>query len=129
MLTLNHAAEQQTAILAVCPRPRALALIAPAVPSTLSWRLSATPSAVVLAAPALAAAVSAGSGLGSAAAVRPLAAERPVAYGRRRGEMAGFGFTTASPAGAGAVSGTIQQDQNKQNLTDRREPRTWRPPH
>ena len=119
MLTLNHVAEEQAAILAACPRPRALA------PSLVDW--SVLPASSVLAVSA---------GLGSVAAVRPAADERPQVGYARRSEMAGFGFFAAILAGAG-ILGTVDerarrtQDQNKQqsHLTHRREPRTWRPPH
>jgi len=128
MLTLNHVADEQAAILAACPRPRALAAVAiSASPSLVDWSVLPASSVVAVSA-----------GFGSVAAVRPVADERPEAgYGLRRPEMAGFGFGTASPAGAGALGGLIertsstqaQQNEQKQNdLTHRREPRTWRPP-
>lgn len=129
MLTPIHVAEEQAAILAACPRPRALAALAiPAAPSLVDWSVLRAPSV---------AAVSAG--LGSVAAVRPASDERPeTGYGlRRRGEMAGFGFGTAAPAAAGIAGSLVERgsttpdqlNQQKQNdLTHRREPRTWRPP-
>lgn len=130
MLTLTHVVDEQAASLAACPRPRALAL----APSVVSWSAFSATSVVL--------AVRVGSG--SAAAVRPVADERPsngeangYRYGLRR-HMAGFGFGSvqAAPAGAAASGGTIertisskQDEQAQQNLTHRREPRPWRPPH
>ncbi|WP_034265274.1 hypothetical protein [Actinospica robiniae] len=120
MLTLNHVAEEQAAILAACPRPRALA------PSLVDW--SVLPATSV-------SAVSAG--LGSVAAVRPAADERPQVGYAWRSEMAGFGLFAATLAGAG-ILGTVdergsktqdQQDKKQSHLTHGREPRTWRPPH
>jgi hypothetical protein len=125
MLTQNQAAKQQAAILVVCPRPRALSWAAPVVPSAERWPATVAPS--VVASPALAGVP---AGIGSAASARPASGERPAAYGLRRREMTGLGFGTALLAGAGATSSTIaQHKQDQQYLTNRRETRTWRPPH
>jgi len=128
MLTLTHVADEQAAILAACPRPRALAASAISlVPSLVDWSVLRAPSV---------AAVSAG--FGAVAAVRPAAGVRPESgYGLRRGEMAGIGFGRAIAAGAGAFGALVErdsktqdpQDQKKNDLTHRREPRPWRPPH
>lgn len=128
MLTLNHVAPMQAALFAACPRPHAL------VPATSAAVQSSRRPAV---AAWSVAAVSAG--FGSVAVVRPWADERPAAgYGLRRRGTAGatadlFRFAAAIPAGAAMLGSTTtqhQQDkQNRTNLTDRREPRTWRPPH
>jgi len=129
MLTLNHVADEQAATLAACPRPRALAAVArfhATAPSVASWPAPALPSVAARQA-----------GIGSVAELRPWALERPaVGYLARRG-MAGFGFGAAS-AVVGAIGDDItrtstistkQDEQAQQNLTHRREPRTWRPPH
>lgn len=135
MLTLNHVADEQAAILAACPRPRALAAVASAVvPSLVEW--SVLPVSAVVAVSA---------DLGAVAAVRPAADERPEAGYALRPVMAGLGFFAATSAGAGAFGaakiptgiserdGRTQDPQNQQDkqndLTHRREPRTWRPPH
>lgn len=127
MLTLTHVADEQAAILAACPRPRALAAVASAAaPSLLDW--SVLPASTVVAASA---------GLGSAAAVRPSADERPEAGYGLRPVMAGFGVRGAREIPTGIVERDAKtqdpqhkQDKQRQNhLTDRREPRPWRPPH
>lgn len=126
MLTLNHVAPMQAALIAACPRSRALVPATSAVVQGSRW--SAVAARSVAAATA---------GFGSVAVVRPWADERPAAgYGLRRREMAGVEFSGGIPAGAATLGSTIaqhQQDQqhkqNRTNLTDRREPRTWRPPH
>ena len=138
MLTQFQMAEPQAAILAACPRPRAL-VFAPAVLSTTeattAWSFPAP-----IAAPA--------RRLGSAESVRPfgfvgsaglepsagpagIEAEAGLGYGAR-------GFVTAvasgtavdrpanAPAGMNGIN--LQDKQHKQHLTARREPVTWRPP-
>jgi len=127
MLTLTHIVDEQAATLAACPRPRALAALAGVVavtPSIASWPAAAAPSVAASRA-----------GFGSVAVLRLLADERPTfGYGLRR-EMAGFGSVSAAPAGAGVLGSGIEHEritsnkQSQQNLTHRREPRTWRPPH
>jgi hypothetical protein len=115
MLTLNHVAQKQAALIAACSRPRALAPVAGVAGSVSLWQASAAASV---------AAVSAG--FGSVAVVRPFVEERPAGYGMRRARLAGTG--TRALAGA-HLSGISFTQQDKNDLTSRREPRTWRPPH
>ncbi|MBR7833189.1 hypothetical protein KDL01_07930 [Actinospica durhamensis] len=122
MLTRNQVTDEQAAILAACPRPRAFAPSA-LVMAPVSFRsVAAAPS--VAAVPA---------GFGSVAAVRPVASERLAGgKGGWHRQMTGFGLgiATAAQAGIGAPTRTIEQDpQDQYYLTSRRETRTWRPPH
>ena len=121
MLTRNQVTEEQAAILAACPRPRALAPLAASSASLPASFRSAFAAASVAAAPA---------GFGSVAAVRPSVDERPESgKGLWQREMTGLGFGTAAMVGAGAIASTIAQyPQDQHYLTSRREPRTWRPP-
>ena len=120
MLTRHQVTEEQAAILAACPRPRAFAPTALVIAPVSFRSASAAPS--VAAVPA---------GLGSVAAVRPSASERPASgMGGWHRQLTGLGFAAAAQAGIGATNRTIAQDpQDKHYLTSRRETRTWRPPH
>ncbi|MBR7830078.1 hypothetical protein KDK95_27495 [Actinospica sp. MGRD01-02] len=122
MLTQFQIPEPQAALLAACPRPRA---VAPSAVSPL------TPSS----SPAWAGSVR----LGVATVTRVVAEERPA--GLAGHGMRAFAFSTATrPAGyaaaarvfgAGVVGNgsTSKDQQDKQHLTDRRGTVTWRPPH
>lgn len=126
MLTQYQTTEPQAALLAACPRPRALALVLP-VPSVFA------PVAPVATAAS------------ASWATAPIAA-LPLGSERRQGSVAGFdgsGVNGNGVSGSGtgvegtdgkgyariAMAGPNQQDkQYKQHLTARREPVTWRPP-
>ena len=125
MLTQIQLPEPQAAVLAACPRPRAVILASVNAVSTPQVSMSTQrpraqwpqpQSAPIAAAPARVVR------LGATAGERPVAAERP-AYAAAVvvGEVRGSGF------GTNGFSGKTQQD--KQHLTDRRGPVTWRPPH
>lgn len=124
MITQIQTTEQQTAILAVCPRPRALAC-APAG-SFVATRVSAEAGARW-----------SSSVVRTAASVRrpDSVLERPAtAHGVTRVLVDAVRTEAGSGIGeAGTLmsaNGAQQQyPQDKQHLTARREPVTWRPPH
>ncbi|HTJ66913.1 MAG TPA: hypothetical protein VL551_05230 [Actinospica sp.] len=115
MLTQIQLPEPQAAVLAACPRPRAVA------PSTALPQLSASSS------PAWSGEVRLGSvveerrrerGVGSAVDTRPVgyaSAARVIAAGI---VVSGFG-----------TNGMTSSKKQDQHLTARRGPVTWRPPH
>jgi hypothetical protein len=124
MLTQFQIPEPQAALLAACPRPRAVvqapSAVSPLMPSSCSaWAGSVR--------------------LGVATATRAVAEERLA--GLTGQGMRAFAFSAATrPAGyaaaarvfgAGGVGNgsTSKDQQDKQHLTDRRGPVTWRPPH
>lgn len=118
MLTQFQTIEPQAALLAACSRPRALAVSA-VVPASASraqgaaWSRATAPIAALVRRP-------------DSVVERPQAgygAER-VLPGTERVELGGNGTTGITMAGNG-----LQHPQDKQHLTTRREPVTWRPPH
>jgi hypothetical protein len=146
MLTQIQTTERQVALLAACPRPRALAfvpassaitasVIANSVPTNpVSPRLVTTTvsaasvpsSAWSHLAPISAAAFARVPGFGAMAeyavfAPRPMSGVRMEAGVRRDGEGL-FGLNREN-----GTTSSKQQDQK--HLTARREPVTWRPPH
>jgi hypothetical protein len=146
MLTQIQTTERQVAFLAACPRPRALALVPAAsvianpvlTNSVLTNPVSAShvattahalsmPSEWSQFAPISAAAFARVPGFGAMAAgyavfvPRPKAGVRMDAAERRDGE----GYV-----GLNREHGTTSsKQQDQKNLTARREPVTWRPPH
>lgn len=120
MLTQFQIIEPQAAILAACPRPRALAF---AAVSAAEWSHSAP-------------IVASARRLGSVEAVRPSGlaeAVRPVSgYGVARvltdAVRVELGGGNGS-AGAGMTDSKQRDPQDPQHLTARRGPVTWRPPH
>lgn len=106
MLTQFQIPEPQAALLAACPRPRAV------VPSA---SMSLMPSSR----PAWVGAVRLGAVAVAEERVRGFAAS---------GTRNGFGYAVAGIVGNGSTS-TKQDPQDKQHLTARRGPVTWRPPH
>ncbi|HWG24716.1 hypothetical protein [Actinospica sp.] len=128
MLTQIQIAEPQAAVLAACPRPRAV------TPAVLSNRVLSPlmPSS----SPAWVGVVR----LGAVSEVRRgrLMAERTRAFGfaaatRPAGYAAAARVIGAGVVGSGSGSngttGSKKDQQDKQHLTDRRGPVTWRPPH
>ena len=118
MLTQFQIIERQSALLAACPRPRTLALSAANTSgSTLSARF-----VTVLSAPSVSSAWShsAPISFGFGVDERPAMAKRPATVG-----YAGASLPVATGTN-GSNNGT---QQNKQYLTARRGPVTWRPPH
>ena len=140
MLTQIQTIERQVALLAACPRPRALAFVPAASvlttsviahpmstsPVTTSVSAPSVPSAWSHVAPISAAASARVPGFGAMAGYpvfvpRPLAGVGTDAAARLDGE----GF-----AGLNRENGsTSSKQQDQKNLTARREPVTWRPPH
>jgi hypothetical protein len=118
MLTQFQTIETQAAVLAACPRPRALAMSVSASP-VITRPAPSVPSAWSSFAQTFAVMSAHVSGLGAFAEVeRPDASERP---------MPGYAFGIGEGRTNGNTGSTKQQDQK--NLTARREPVTWRPPH
>lgn len=123
MLTQFQIPEPQAAVLAACPRPRALAatpVLMPTVP------MPSVPSRLVWAGV---------SRLGAVAEERRgLVAERTRAFGFASVERPVRYAAVARPVGAGILggdgtTGTTSNKQDQQHLTNRRGPVTWRPPH
>jgi hypothetical protein len=111
MLTQIQIPEPQAALLAACPRPRAVA------PSAL---MPLMPSS----SPAWVGVVRLGA----------VAEERRRGFAAAASGTRGFGYAAAARVVAGTVgngngNGTASKQQDKQHLTSRREPVTWRPPH
>jgi hypothetical protein len=104
MTTQFQIPEPQAALLAACPRPRAV------VPSASSPLMPSS-------SPAWAGAVRLGA-----------VAEERVRGFAASGTRNGFGYAVAGIVG-NASAGTKQDPQDKQHLTARRGPVTWRPPH
>jgi hypothetical protein len=133
MLTQMQTIERQAALLAACPRPRALALVPAPVNAVLTVNpvTAAVPAACLPSptwshvAPISHAAFARVPGFGVAgyaAAPRPMAGVRPDSAARREGHgIVGLSREYSS------TFGTEQQDQK--HLTTRRGPVTWRPPH
>ncbi|HET9172658.1 MAG TPA: hypothetical protein VFN97_24745 [Actinospica sp.] len=115
MLTQIQLPEPQAALLAACPRPRAVA------PSVSVLTAPSVVPATVIAMPvvSLSARWFEGTpGFGAVAAERVERAPRPV------------GYVAAGIVGKGSNGISRKQDQqDKQHLTARRGPVTWRPPH
>ena len=112
MLTQIQIPEPQAALLAACPRPRAVApssVLMPLMPSSSPAWVGVVRLGAVVEEPRRGFAASGTSGFGYAAAVRVVA--------------------TAGTVGTGNGNGTASKQQDKQHLTNRREPVTWRPPH
>jgi hypothetical protein len=136
MLTQFQMTEPQAAILAACPRPRAL-VFAPAAPSTAkTTAVWSFPAPIAAPARRLGSVESvrpfgfAGfAGLEPSAALAGVEAEAGLGYGAR-GSVAAVasGRAVDGPANAPISMNGINQ-QDKQHLTARREPVTWRPPH
>jgi hypothetical protein len=148
MLTQFQIIQRQAALLAACPRPRALALsgintLSASAVTTLP--VPSVPSAWSHSAPISGAAFPRVPGLG-AVAVEPRrspsgngprsfgfgGAERPAAAVRPRAGFAalaaeGYGNGTDMTTGTNGSNNVKQQDE--QYLTARRGPVTWRPPH
>jgi hypothetical protein len=128
--------ESQVAILAACPRPRAL-VFAPAAPSTAE-----ATAAWSFPAPIAASARRLGSmeslrpfgfaGLEPSAGLVGVEAEAGLGYGARGSVLTAVasGKAVDGPANAPiSMNGINQQDKHDQkHLTARREPVTWRPP-
>ena len=124
MLTQIQIAEPQAAVLAACPRPRALTS---AVPSLSPLMPSTSPARVGVVR------------LGAVSEVRRgrLMAERTRAFGVVAATRAGYAAAprviaagvVGSGNGTNGSTGSKKDQQDKQHLTDRREPVTWRPPH
>ena len=112
MLTQIQIPEPQAALLAACPRPRAVA------PSAL---MPLMPSS----SPAWVGVVRLGA----------VAEERRRGFAAAASGTRGFGYAAAArvvvagTVGNGNGNGTASKQQDKQHLTTRREPVTWRPPH
>ncbi len=124
MTTQFQIPEPQAALLAACPRPRAVVPSAsmPLMPSSSpAWvgvvRLGAVAAESVFAESVPAESVPAES-------VSDELRRGFAASGTRRG----FGYAVAGIVGNGNT-GTRQDKQHKQHLTARRGPVTWRPPH
>jgi hypothetical protein len=127
MLTQFQIIERQSALLAACPRPRTLALSAA---NTSGMNTSGTDTSgstlsarfvTVLSAPSVSSAWShsAPISFGFGVDERPAMAKRPATVG-----YAGASLPVATGSN-GSNNGT---QQNKQYLTARRGPVTWRPP-
>lgn len=128
MLTQFQIPEPQAALLAACPRPRAVVPAPALAPSAVSPLMPSS-------SPAWAGSVR----TGVATATRVVAEERLA--GLTAEGMRGFAFSAATRPvgyaaatrviGAGVVGNgsTSKDQQDKQHLTDRRGPVTWRPPH
>lgn len=129
MLTQTQVIEPQSALLAACPRPRAVvlnsvyAVLTPEVSMSTqrTWQRPQSASAPVT--PVSAAPVRVVR-LGAAAIERPVIAERPAYAAAVVGEVRGDGNGFIS--GTGFAGKTLQ---DKQHLTNRRGLVTWRPPH
>jgi hypothetical protein len=133
-----NARELDTAVLAACPRPRALAYVAHvgSIVSSTEWSHSAPIAVPAASARRL--------GLGIAQELRPFGAtglvERPAPAERQMARYAAETAVVTDPAadavrpgfaagGNGFASTTSTKQQDKQYLTARRGPVTWRPPH
>jgi hypothetical protein len=138
MITQFQTTEPQVAILAACPRPRALSLSAlslsafPATsvacaPAGAGWPFAAAPIAASVRRPDSANARSA-AGYAQATRVLTDSVRVDVEVGTAGGRNVG-GNAESGTAGTGMTSSKQQSPQYKQHLTDRREPVTWRPPH
>ena len=136
MLTQFQMTESQAAILAACPRPRAL-VFAPATPSTAkATAVWSFPVPIAASARRLGSVESVRpfgfvglAGLEPSAGLAGVEAEARLGYGARGSVTAvASGKAVDGPANAPiSMNGITQQD--KQHLTARREPVTWRPPH
>lgn len=127
MLTQTQVIEPQCALLAACPRPRAVvpssvhAVSTPEVSMSTQRPLTRwqPQSAPVTAAPVRVVRL-----LGATALERSAVAERPAYAAAVAGEFRGDGNGFIS--GTGFAGKTLQ---DKQHLTNRRGLVTWRPPH
>ncbi len=146
MLTQFQTIEPQAAVLAACPRPRALAQVAyvGSIVSPTEWSHSAPIAVPDSRALTVFAASSRRLGLGIAEEPRPFGAtglvERPAPAERQMPRYAAEAAVVTDPASAavrpghaaggnGFASTTSTKQQDKQYLTARRGPVTWRPPH
>lgn len=150
MLTQFQTTEPQAAVLAACPRPRALAHVA-YVGSVAATGFTSLSEWSYSAQSATSAASSRRHGLGIAEALRPFGAtglvERPApaerqmpGYAPKTAVAADATTAAARPGYAAGGNGFIavadssnsvnsSKPQDKQYLTARRGPVTWRPPH
>jgi hypothetical protein len=136
MLSQFQMSEPQAAILAACPRPRALVFTS-AIPSsaeaTAAWSFPAPIAASA-------------RRLGSVESVRPLgfagvaglepfaglvgvASEAGLGYGARGSRVAVASAKAAEGPANTRIGMNDSKQQDKQHLTARRDTVTWRPPH
>jgi hypothetical protein len=134
MLTQFETTEPRAALLVACSRPRALALhLATPVTTTIPVPVTTVPAASApsewsLFAPISAPASARVPGFGAVAGSGyPVFAPRSMAGVRTHAAVRRDGNGTVGLNGENGSNGTKQQDQK--NLTARREPVTWRPPH
>jgi len=125
MLTQIQLTEPQAALLAACPRPRAVVSASVLTVSTPEVSMSTqrpwTQWPQPQSAPVLAAAPVRVARLGAVAVERPAASGRPAYAAAVAGVIGGEGVIGAN--------GFTSSKQHKQHLTDRRGLVTWRPPH
>ena len=138
MLTQFQTIEPRAAFLAACPRPRALAHVAHvgSIVSFTEWSHSAPIASPAASARRL--------GFGIAEEPRPFGAtgvvERPAPAERQMARYAAETAVVTDPTAAvvrpghaaggnGFASTTSTKQQDRQYLTARRGPVTWRPPH